>query len=182
MEDKKTKYRTIIVLSVIALGFAITFSLKQNDSIFKYSKQIAIEEELPAPDFTLPCLNGELISLSEFKGNVVLINIWATWCPPCVYEMPSMEKLHQQFKSEKFKILAISIDSQGAKAVAPFMKNHNLTFQTLIDPAGTIRTSYGVNSIPQSFIIDKQGHLLKKIIGPIDWATPEVFRFFRELF
>jgi len=93
-----------------------------------------------------------------------------------------MEKLHQQFKNEKFKILAISIDSQGAKAVAPFMKNHNLTFQTLIDPAGTIRTSYGVNSIPQSFIIDKQGHLLKKIIGPIDWATPEVFRFFRELF
>ena len=182
MEDKKTKYRTIIVLSVIALGFAITFSLKQNDSIFKYSKQIAIEEELPAPDFTLPGLNGELISLSEFKGNVVLVNIWATWCPPCVYEMPSMEKLHQQFKSEKFKILAISIDSQGAKAVAPFMKNHNLTFQALIDPAGTIRTSYGINSIPQSFIIDKQGHLLKKIIGPIDWATPEVFRFFRELF
>ena len=182
MEDKKTKYRTIIVLSVIALGFAITFSLKQNDSIFKYSKQIAIEEELPAPDFTLPGLNGELISLSEFKGNVVLVNIWATWCPPCVYEMPSMEKLHQQFKSEQFKILAISIDSQGAKAVAPFMKNHNLTFQALIDPAGTIRTSYGINSIPQSFIIDKQGHLLKKIIGPIDWATPEVFRFFRELF
>ena len=182
MEDKKTKYRTIIVLSVIALGFAITFSLKQNDSIFKYSKQIAIEEELPAPDFILPGLNGELISLSEFKGNVVLVNIWATWCPPCVYEMPSMEKLHQQFKNEKFKILAISIDSQGAKAVAPFMKNHNLTFQALIDPAGTIRTSYGINSIPQSFIIDKQGHLLKKIIGPIDWATPEVFRFFRELF
>jgi peroxiredoxin len=182
MKDKKTNQRNIIFFSLVTLGFAITFSLKQNDSIFKYSKQIAIEEELPAPDFTLPGLNGELISLSEFKGNVVLINIWATWCPPCVYEMPSMEKLHQQFKNEKFKILAISIDSQGAKAVAPFMKNHNLTFQTLIDPAGTIRTSYGVNSIPQSFIIDKQGHLLKKIIGPIDWATPEVFRFFRELF
>jgi peroxiredoxin len=182
MKDKKTNQRNIIFFSLVTLGFAITFSLKQNDSIFKYSKQIAIEEELPAPDFTLPGLNGELISLSEFKGNVVLINIWATWCPPCVYEMPSMEKLHQQFKNEKFKILAISIDSQGAKAVAPFMKNHNLTFQTLIDPTGTIRTSYGVNSIPQSFIIDKQGHLLKKIIGPIDWATPEVFRFFRELF
>ena len=182
MKDKKTNQRNIIFFSLVALGFAITFSLKQNDSIFKYSKQIAIEEELPAPDFTLPGLNGELISLSEFKGNVVLINIWATWCPPCVYEMPSMEKLHQQFKNEKFKILAISIDSQGAKAVAPFMKNHNLTFQALIDPAGTIRTSYGVNSIPQSFIIDKQCHLLKKIIGPIDWATPEVFRFFRELF
>jgi peroxiredoxin len=181
MKDKKTNYRNIIFFSLVALGFAITFSLNQNDSIFKYSQQIPIEGELPAPDFTLPGLNGELISLSDFKGNVVLVNVWATWCPPCVYEMPSMEKLHQQFKSEKFKILAVSIDSLGAKAVAPFMKKHNLTFQALIDPAGTIRTAYGINGIPQSFIIDKQGHTIKKIIGPIDWATPEIFRYFRDL-
>jgi peroxiredoxin len=181
MEDKKTKYNTIIVLSIVALGFAITFSLKQNDSIYKYSKQIAIEGELPAPDFTLPGLNGELISLSDFKGYVVLVNVWATWCPPCVYEMPSMEKLYQKFKSDHFKILAISIDLPGAKAVAPFMKKHNLTFEALIDPAGTIQTAYGVYGIPQSFIIDKQGNIIKKIIGPIDWATPEIFRFLRNL-
>ena len=92
-----------------------------------------------------------------------------------------MEKLHQQFKSEKFKILAVSIDSLGAKAVAPFMEKHNLTFEALIDPAGTIQTAYGVYGIPQSFIIDKQGNIIKKIIGPIDWATPEIFRFFRDL-
>ena len=78
MEAKKSKYRPIIVLSVIALVFGIISSLKPNDSIFKYSKQIAIESELPAPDFTLPNLNGELISLFDFKGNVVLINVWAT--------------------------------------------------------------------------------------------------------
>jgi peroxiredoxin len=142
---------------------------------------VTIEGDLPAPDFTLPGLNGELISLSDFKGNVVLVNVWATWCPPCVYEMPSMEKLYQQFKKEKLKILAVSVDTSGAGAVAPFMKNHNLTFQALIDPAGTILTTYGVNSIPQSFIVDKQGHLIKKIIGPIDWATPEMFGFFRDL-
>lgn len=92
-----------------------------------------------------------------------------------------MEKLYQQFKSENFKILAVSIDSLGAKAVIPFMKKHNLTFQALIDPAGTIRTAYGINGIPQSFIIDKQGNIIKKIIGPIDWATPEIFRYFRDL-
>jgi peroxiredoxin len=181
MEDNKTNYRPILALSLIVLGFAITFSLKQNDSIFKYSKQIAIEGGLPAPDFTLPDLNGELISLSDFQGYAVLVNVWATWCPPCVYEMPSMEKLHQQFKSEKFKILAVSIDSLGAKAVAPFMEKHNLTFEALVDPAGTIQTAYGVYGIPQSFIIDKQGNIIKKIIGPIDWATPEIFRFFQDL-
>jgi peroxiredoxin len=181
MDDKKQNFRTIAVLSVIALGFAVTFSLKQNDSIFKYSQQIAVEGDLPAPDFTLPGINGEVISLSHFKGKVVLVNVWATWCPPCVYEMPSMEKLHQQFKSENFKILAISIDAPGARVVAPYMINHNLTFQALIDPAGTILTTYGVSSIPQSFIIDNQGYLLKKIIGPIDWSTPEIFRYFRDL-
>jgi peroxiredoxin len=95
--------------------------------------------------------------------------------------MPSMEKLHQQFKSEHFKILAVSIDLSGAKAVAPFMKKHNLTFKALIDPAGTIQATYGVYGIPQSFIIDKEGNIIKKIIGPIDWATPEIFRFFRDL-
>jgi peroxiredoxin len=181
MKDNKTKYRTIIVLSVITLGFGITFSLKQNDSIFKYSKQIDIEGELVAPDFNLPDLNGELISLSDFKGNVVVVNIWATWCPPCVYEMPSMEKLYQKFKSENFKILAISIDLPGARTVAPFMKKHNLTFEALIDPAGTVQTAYGVSGIPQSFIIDKKGHLIKKIIGPIDWSTPDSYQFFRDL-
>jgi peroxiredoxin len=181
MEGKKRNFRTIIFFSIIVLGFAVTFSLRQNDSIFKHSQQLSIEGDLPAPDFTLPGLNGDLISLSDFKGNVVLVNVWATWCPPCVYEMLSMQKLYQQFKQEKFKILAVSVDTSAAEVVAPFMKNHNLTFQVLIDPAGTILTTYGVNSIPQSFIIDKQGHLIKKIIGPIDWATPEMFGFFRDL-
>lgn len=86
------------------------------------------------PDYALPDINGGLISLSDFKNYVVLVNVWATWCPPCVYEMPSMEKLHQQFISEKFKTLAVSIDSLGTKAVAPFMENCNLAFEALIDP------------------------------------------------
>jgi peroxiredoxin len=181
MEDRKKNFRTIAVLSVIVLGFAVTFSLKQNDSVFKYSQQIDIEGDLPAPDFTLPGITKEMISLSDFRGDVVLVNVWATWCPPCVYEMPSMEKLHRQFKSDHFKILAVSIDTSGARAVAPYMKNHNLTFQALVDPAGTILTIYGINSIPQSFVIDKQGYIVKKIIGPIDWSTPEIFRYFHDL-
>jgi len=136
---------------------------------------------VPAPDFNLPSLKRELISLSYLKGNVVLLNVWATWCPSCVYEMSSMEKLYQQFKSENFKILAVTIDSLGAKVVAPFIKKHNLTFEGLIDPTGTVMTAYGVKGIPHSFIIDKQGNIIKKIIGPIDWATPEIFSYFRDL-
>jgi peroxiredoxin len=95
--------------------------------------------------------------------------------------MPSMEKLSQKLKGENFEILAVSIDSLGLKAVAPFMKKHKLTFPALIDPEGTIRISYRTTGVPESFIIDKHGMLVNKIIGPTDWAYPEVLRFFHYL-
>ena len=136
---------------------------------------------MPAPDFKFPALDGKMVSLSDYKGKVVLVNIWATWCPPCVAEMPSMEKLYNKFKGENFEILAVSIDTLGLKAVAPFMTKSNLTFPALIDTEGAIKTVYGVTGIPESFIIDKQGILIKKIIGPVDWAAPNIFRFFNVL-
>ena len=134
-----------------------------------------------APDFTFSGINGKMFSLSDYRDKVVLVNIWATWCSPCVDEMPSMEKLYQKLKGEKFEILAVSIDSLGLKVVAPFMKKHKLTFPALIDPEGTIRISYKTTGIPESFIIDKDGILAKKIIGPLDWARPEILRFLHDL-
>jgi peroxiredoxin len=92
-----------------------------------------------------------------------------------------MEKLYAKFKGERFEILAVSIDAPGIQAVAPFMKKSNLTFPALIDAEGTIKTAYGISGVPESFIVDKQGILVAKIIGPVDWADPGVFRFFDEL-
>jgi peroxiredoxin len=92
-----------------------------------------------------------------------------------------MEKLYQKFKGENFEILAVSIDEPGLKAVAPFMKKSGLTFPALIDSEGAIKTVYGITGIPESFIIDQQGILIKKIVGPVDWAATNVFRFFSDL-
>lgn len=136
---------------------------------------------MEAPNFTLPDLNGKKVSLSSHRGKVVLVNIWATWCPPCRQEMPSMQRLYQRFKGENFEILAVSIDSTGREAVAPFMRKMNLTFPALLDPSEIIKPLYGVTGVPESFIIDKEGILVEKIIGPIDWATPKVFLFFEDL-
>ena len=122
-----------------------------------------------------------MVSLSDYKGHVVLVNIWATWCPPCIDEMPSMEALYKIFKGENFEILAISFDAMGTNAVAPFMKKHSLSFPALLDPAGTIKTVYQTTGVPESFIINKQGILVEKIIGPRNWAAPEVVRYFRDL-
>jgi peroxiredoxin len=92
-----------------------------------------------------------------------------------------MQKLHQRLKGDSFEILAVSIDTQGIGAVAPFMEKHGLTFPVLIDTEGLTKTAYNTTGVPESFIIDRKGFLVKKIIGPLDWASPEALAFFREL-
>jgi peroxiredoxin len=179
--EKDFNYPMAVFLFVAVTVLVIILSLKLNDTSFKFSNQVSIESGTPAPDFTFPGLDGKKVSLSDYKGKVVLVNIWATWCPPCVDEMPSMEKLYQKFKGENFEILAVSIDEPGLKAVAPFMKKSGLTFPALIDSEGAIKTVYGITGIPESFIIDQQGILIKKIVGPVDWAATNIFRFFSDL-
>lgn len=181
MEEKKFNYPAAITVSLIVTIALIVVSLVQDDSSLESVKMSSIGEGIPAPDFTFPGLDGKNTSLSDYKGKVVLVNIWATWCPPCVEEMPSMQKLYNEFNGKNFEILAVSIDAAGVDAVAPFMKKHKLSFPALMDPKGTIKSMYRVTGIPESFIIDKQGILVGKIIGPRDWATQEIFGFFQDL-
>ena len=181
MQEKKIDYRAAILIFLMITGLLVLLLLNRNRSTYKSVKLVPIGVGLPAPDFTFPGINGKMVSLSDSRGKVVLLNIWATWCPPCVDEMPSMEKLYQKLKGENFEILAVSIDSLGLKAVVPFMKKHKLTFPALIDSAGTIRVAYRTTGVPESYIIDKDGILVKKIIGPRDWANPEFLRFFHDL-
>jgi peroxiredoxin len=177
-ERKKVDYRAIVLVVLAIIAIVVFFLLKQNNSYLKYSP---LEAGRPAPNFTLPGLDGKMISLSDYRGHVVLVNIWATWCPPCVGEMPSMEKLYRALKGENFEILAVSIDALGKKAVAPFMKKYNLSFPALMDPDGTIKTLFQTTGVPESFIINQEGILIEKVIGPKDWATPQVVGFFRNL-
>ena len=179
-KEKDFNYPMAVFIFVAVTVLVIILSLTLNDWAFEFSNQVDIASGTPAPDFTFPGLDEKMVSLSDYRGKVVLVNIWATWCPPCVEEMPSMEKLYRKFKGQNFEILAVSIDEPGLEAVAPFMKKSNLTFPALIDSEGTIKAVYGVTGIPESFIVDKQGIFIKKIVGPVDWASPAIFRFFSE--
>ena len=178
METKKIDYRAVILVFLGVAALVIIFALKQNNPYLKFSP---LRIGQPAPDFTLPGLDGKMVSLSDYRGHVVLVNVWATWCPPCVDEMPSMEKLYRELKGENFEILAVSIDALGEKAVAPFMKKYNLSFPALMDPDGTIKTLFQTTGVPESFIVNQEGILIEKVIGPKDWATPPVVGFFRNL-
>ena len=174
-----SKSIALFLLIVIILGALVLLQLK--DSTFRAPEQARFQKGRAAPDFALPRLDGKIVRLSDYRGKVVLLNIWATWCPPCVEEMPSMERLYEELKGEDFEILAVSIDALGAKAVGPFMKRHHLSFPALLNPSASIRSLYGTTGIPESFIIDKQGTLVETVIGPRDWATPEAIRFLRNL-
>ena len=169
---------TIFLVLLVAIPI-IFITLKEKDSGSRF--KMPLQEGKPAPDFTFSDLDGRQVSLSDFRGKVVLVNIWATWCPPCRDEMPSMQKLYERFKGEHFEILAVSIDADGREAVAPFMQQMNLTFPALLDPEEKIRSLYAITGVPESFIIDRNGILVQKVIGPRDWAAPKVFSFFENL-
>jgi peroxiredoxin len=174
-------YQSIILIFLLLIGVGIIALLQTRNSSRNLAGKPRFEKGAPAPNFTLPDLDGKMVSLADYKGQVVLLNIWATWCRPCVEEMPSMEKLYQELKDEEFEILAVSIDESGAQVVLPFMKKHKLSFPALTDTAGAIKNLYQTTGVPESFIIDKDGRIVEEVTGPRDWASAGAIRFFRNL-
>jgi len=133
-----------------------------------------------AEDFALKTLEGRTVSLKDYLGKVIFLNFWATWCGPCRTEMPSMEKLWQDFKEENFVILAIDIQEES-KLVSSFMKERSLSFPVLLDGKGNVARSYGVRGIPTTFFLNPKGETIGKAVGARDWASEESFRLIREL-
>lgn len=119
-------------------------------------------------------------TLGDYRGKVVLVNIWATWCPPCRAEMPSMERLHQKLANTDFRIAAVSVDgdpfhpedSQDPSGIMAFAKNLGLTFDILHDPSGAIRKAYDIFGVPESYVIDRDGVIVKRVIGAANWEDP----------
>ena len=133
-----------------------------------------------AEDFALKTLEGRTVSLKDYLGKVIFLNFWATWCGPCRTEMPSMEKLWQDFKEENFVILAIDIQEES-KLVSSFMKERSLSFPVFLDGKGNVARSYGIRGIPTTFFLNPEGETIGKAVGVRDWASEESFRLIREL-
>ncbi|MEO8603745.1 MAG: TlpA disulfide reductase family protein [bacterium] len=134
-----------------------------------------------AVDFTLPDLAGTPVRLSDLRGKIVFLNLWATWCPPCRAEMPSMQALYQRLQGREFAMLAVSEDSDGAKSVAPFVQDLGLTFPVLLDADNHLPARYGVTGYPETFIIDRTGNVVKHVIGPEAWDRPEMVAYIEAL-
>jgi len=131
-------------------------------------------------DFSLALLGGGNASLSSYKGKVVILNFWATWCPPCRAEMPSMETLYQQFNAQGLEILAVDI-GEDALMVRQFVKSNGYNFPILLDSDSKISSIYGIEAIPTTYIIDREGKIIGSVIGSIKWDNPKVIAAFTAL-
>ena len=125
------------------------------------------------PDLKSKNLDGKEVKLSDLKGKVVMLDIWATWCPPCREEMPSMERLHERLKDRGFVLLAVSQDEGPIAGVKAFVDQMKLTFPVLVDPEGEVGRKYGIWGFPESFLLDRDGRIVERVIGPRDWSAPD---------
>ena len=126
-----------------------------------------------APDFLLSTLDGRETRLSDYRGHVVFLNFWATWCGPCRIEMPAMEHLYREFRPKGFAILAVSTDVEGATVTRPYRDALGLSFTIAHDPRMEVGHLYGVRSLPVTFLVDRDGVITHKIFGSLDWGDPE---------
>jgi len=154
---------TLVAVGVLVLVFGIVWLQSSKYEPPKVGKV--------APDFVLADLNDKEIHLADFRGKVVFLNFWATWCKPCKEEMPSMEVLHKNFEKDGLVVLAVSIDRvTTTKDIPPFIKSMNLSFPVLVDSWGKTDMPYKRMGVPETFIIDQQGVIREIVIGPRDWT------------
>jgi len=168
---KKSPRTLIIGLSVLV---ALFFSerLYAGKDPLKALEIMKPKEKTKAPDFKLKNLEGQDISLSDFKGKVVFLNFWATWCIPCRKEMPSMEKLYQEFKDAGLVVLAIN-HRENLEKIKPFVEEMKLSFPILLDSEGKTSADYTVRGLPTSYFVNQEGVLIGGALGDRDWASEE---------
>ncbi|HSB34744.1 MAG TPA: TlpA disulfide reductase family protein [Nitrospirota bacterium] len=172
-----TKKILFLVVVIIAVALAVAGHFIKDRKIEK--KIITTGDR--APDFSLASLNGRSISLADLRGKIVMVHFWATWCPPCVEELPTLAKLYEELKGGDFEMLAVSVDEGGGAAVEAFLKKNSLTLPVFLDPGGSVSRLYGTYKFPETYILDRQGSVRYKVIGPRDWRDPEALRALREL-
>lgn len=131
----------------------------------------AVADHPAAPDFTLVDPDGKKVSLKDFRGKVVFVNFWATWCEYCRDEMPAMQRLYQEFRGKGFEIVGVNVKDKRADAMA-FVKKVRVTYPIVLDPEGEVGLLYGAFGLPLSYLIDRKGTVLARLFGPADWYSP----------
>lgn len=133
-----------------------------------------------APTFRLADEQGLGVGLEDYAGKLVLLNFWATWCPPCVHEMPSLNEIYERFRADGFVVLGVSVD-EDAEQYTSFLRESGVTFPTARDPDRGVSSRYGTTKYPESYLISRDRRVLRKYVGPEDWTRPEITNYLRSV-
>jgi peroxiredoxin len=147
--------RSLILLAALAILAACSGSKCSSDSVHATAKAQA--DRKPAPDFTLTDSSGAKVRLADYRGKVVLLNFWATWCGPCQIEIPWFQEFEQQYKSKGFEVLGVSMDDEGWSVVKPYIAEHKLNYRILLGDDSVSQLYGGLDALPTTFIIDRDG-------------------------
>jgi len=170
----KSALRPALLIAVVLLVALAYRQLAQG-------RGYALPAGTAAPGFHLPSLAGGDVDLGAYRGKVVVLNFWATWCPPCVEEMPSLERLHRTLGPEGLAVVAVSTDEDEAE-LRRFVSKNGVTMPVLRDPGGHLASGgYRTTGYPETFVLDRSGVVLQHVVGPTEWDTPEALSRFRSL-
>ncbi len=170
----------VLIVVIVLVGASVYLVSSSNPRPASEWVKSVVAGDL-APDFQLEDTKGNKVSLSDFRGKVVLVNLWATWCPPCIEEMPSMERLNEVMAGDDFVMLAVNTEENGRSVVPAFLQKTPYSFPILYDDEGVVQKLYGVFKFPESFVIRKDGTVAEKIIGPLDWSSVETITYLKRL-
>ncbi len=166
MKTLLEKYRIPTYLFVLILGAVWTWLSAVPAGSTSAGEIPAPQEGFSAPDFSLRSLDGDTVTLSELRGQPVLINLWTSWCAPCRAEMPAMQRIHEKYRERGFVILAVNATNQDSpNSAAAFVAEHGLTFPILLDVDGSVSEHYHLRSLPTSFFVNSQGIIKEVVIG-----------------
>ena len=175
-----TGHRSPVTLSLVALAAVFfccgaVYAQAADKPAVDYKlvpKLQEVKDHPAAPDFTLPHADGKKVALKDFRGKVVFLNFWATWCESCREEMPAMERLYKEFKGKGLEVVAVNVKEKRPDALA-FYKKFQLTYPLLLDTEGQVGLLYGAFGLPVTYLIDRKGVVLARLWGPADWYSPD---------
>ena len=139
-----------------------------------------MKENSPTPEFSLPTPDGKKVSLRDFRGKIVFLNFWASWCAPCREEMPAMDRLYQEFKDKNFVVFAVAVKDRKQDAIS-FVKELKLTYPIGLDPEGEVGLLYGAWGLPTTYLIGAKGEGLARAWGPAEWHGPAARNLIKEI-
>jgi thiol-disulfide isomerase/thioredoxin len=181
-EENVMRRKVVCQMATIVAALGLLWGGKAVDAREHLLEAMGMAKVPPkaAPDFSLPNIDGQQVSLQQYRGKVVFLNFWATWCIPCREEMPALERLHQTYHAQDLAIVSIDL-KESADQVKIFFQKHSLSFPALLDQDGSVFRDYLVAGMPTTYLIDREGTLLARGVGGRDWTRAEALQLIQEL-